>query len=314
MMLSRIAENAFWMGRYIERAESLTRVLAVTESFAIDQSDEDAWSPILNVYADTEAFSEKGKPVTGVNVARFYFTDSANPNSVLSCIRMARENARSLRHLISTESWRQLSVFYEALTQLAKRRFAISKLADICEETRLSCCAHRGMMETTWHHDEAWLFHRLGGAIERADQVTRLLDMKTFQADQDNDPAAMPDVAWWNTLLRSASGYHSFQRHHSFNPKPEDAAAFLLHNLHFPRSVRGAAETAFADLQTLEKDFRARPGPEVSDAAKAFAERLASPPQRLSGQTLHRYLDQIQKDIIVLAKALNDRYFSPGEA
>lgn len=312
MMLSRIAENAFWMGRYIERAESLTRVLAVTESFAADQADEDAWTPVLNVFADAETFAERGKPVTAVNVARFYMSDAANPGSILSSVRMARENARSLRHLISTESWRQLSVFQDFMTALAKRRLAISKLSENCEEIRLACCAHRGMMETTWYRDEAWHFHRLGGALERADQVTRLLDMKTFQSDSETDAAPMPDVAWWNTLLRSASGYHAFQRQYSFNPQPEDAVAFLLHDLQFPRSVRGAAEAAFAGLETLERDFDAKPGPSVKEAARTFAERLSGPPQRLAGRALHRYLDQIQRDIIALAKALNERYFSPG--
>jgi len=314
MMLSRIAENAFWMGRYIERAESLTRVLSVTESFAADQADEDAWTPVLNIFADADAFAERGKPVSAVNVTRFYMVDAAHPGSILSSVRMARENARSLRPLISTESWRQLSLFNDFMATLAKRRVAISKLSENCEEIRLACCAHRGMVETTWHRDEAWYFHRLGGALERADQVTRLLDMKTFQSDSADETAPRPDVAWWNTLLRSASGYHAFQRQHSFNPQPEDAVGFLLHDLRFPRSVRGAAKTAFADLETLERDFKARPGPEVKEAAKAFAERLAAPPQRLAGRALHRYLDQIQRDIIALAKALNERYFSPGES
>lgn len=312
MMLSRIAENAFWMGRYIERAESLTRVLAVTESFAADQADEDAWTPVLNIYVAAKAFAERGKPVTAANVARFYMVDATNPGSILSCVRMARENARSLRHLISTESWRQLSVFHDFMSELAKRRVATSKLSETCEEIRLACCAHRGMMETTWYRDETWYFHRIGGALERADQVTRLLDMKTFQTDSDDAAAPRPDVAWWNTLLRSASGYHAFQRRHSFNPQPEDAVGFLLHDLQFPRSVRGAAQAAFADLETLERDFKAKPGPAVKEAAKTFAERLGGPPQRLSGRVLHKYLDQIQQDIITLAKTLNERYFSPG--
>jgi uncharacterized alpha-E superfamily protein len=313
MMLSRIAENAFWMGRYIERAESFVQVLSVTDSFASDMAEEDAWGPLLDVYNDRKFYASRDLPVTEQNVVKFYLTDKVNLNSAYSCVKITRENARSLRHLISTESWLHISIFHEYMEALAKRRFSMSKLAAVCKEIQVSCSAHRGVIETTWYRDEAWLFNQVGAALERADQMTRLLDMKYYQTDaEDEDAAPVADVAWWNSLLRSASGYHAFKRRHSFNPKPEDAARFLLHDTQFPRSVRGAADTAFRHLKTLERDFKAKPGKEVNEAAAAFAERLKSPPPKLIGRSLHRYIDQIQLDIVTLSKALYDRYFEPG--
>lgn len=310
MMLARIAANAFWMGRYAERAENLARLLSVTESFSADMDEASAWAPVLAVYCDTDAYAARGKPVTAVGVARYYLADRTNPGSVFSCIDRVRENARPLRHLISTESWRQISIFHGAIAAVSAQRFALSRLSAICEDVRLAACAHRGMIENTWYRDEVWLFNRIGAALERADQITRLLDMKSFQVDGGGDePYAIPDVAWWNTLLRSASGYHAFQRRHSVRHEPEDAARFLLFDLQFPRSVRGAAEFAFANLAVLERDFDAKPGAEAKNAAKAFAERLAAPPAKLSGKALHRYLDQIQRDIIGLSNSLHERYF-----
>ncbi len=313
MLLSRYAENAFWMGRYMERADSLARLLMVTESFAADQENDEAWAPILSVFYDTEAFNERGKPLTALNVARFYLNDPTNPNSVASAAHMVKENARALRHLISTESWRQISIFQKDIIALQKRRFALSQLSDICYQIRNGYFSHRGIIEATSFRDEVWRFNRLGAALERADQVTRLIDIKYFRFDRDDDHhATPPDVAWWNTLLRSVSGYHAFQRRHSFNADPADAAKFILCDNHLPLSVTSAANAAFYQIERLERDFNAQPGPDVLKAAETLQDRLNSPPARLSGRPLHKFLDQVQVDIMGLANALNERYFSPA--
>ncbi|MEZ5893758.1 MAG: alpha-E domain-containing protein [Parvularculaceae bacterium] len=313
MMLARFAENAFWLGRYMERVESLSRLLMVTESFAADQESDEAWAPILDTFSDTETFAAHGKSLTALNVARFYLVDGDNTNSVVYAAQMAKENARSLRHLLSTESWRQISMFQSEIAALQKRRFALSKLSEICMGIRESCFTFRGVIEATCYRDEVWRFNRLGAALERADQVTRLIDIKYFRFDRDDDDqAAPPDVAWWNTLLRSASGYHAFQRRYSFNADPADAATFLICDRHLPLSVTCSAEAAFYQLDRLESDFSASPGPEVKRAASALKERLKSPPAKLSGRPLHRYLDQVQQEIMTLANAVNARYFAPS--
>ena len=313
MLLARFAENAFWLGRYMERVENLARLLWVTEAFAADQETGEAWAPILSVFADDEAFAERGKPFTALNVARFYLTDKDNPNSAFSAGFMAKENARSLRHLISTEAWREISVFNDELAAVQKRRFALSKLSDICLYLRDGCYTHRGVMEATCYRDEVWRFYRLGAALERADQVTRLIDIKYFRFDRDDDDqAAPPDVAWWNTLLRSVSGYHAFQRRHSFNADPADAARFVLTDPHLPLSVASATNSVIYQLERLERDFNAKPGADVNKAAETLTFRLDSPPARLNGRALHRYLDALQKEINALANALNERYFSPA--
>ena len=136
MLLARFAENAYWMGRYMERVENLARLLLVTETFAADQEREEAWAPILKVFQDDEEFGATGAPFTALNLARFYLVDRSNSNSVASAVFMVKENARSLRHLISTESWRQISVFQSEIAALEKRRFPLSKLSEICAEIR----------------------------------------------------------------------------------------------------------------------------------------------------------------------------------
>ena len=313
MLLSRFAENAFWMGRYMERAESLTRLLMTTEAFAADQETGEAWAPILSVFADEKAFAERGKPITALNVARFYLADAANQNSVSVAAHMVKENARSLRHLISTESWRQVSVFADDIAALRKRRFALSKLSDICSSIREGCFTVRGGLEATWYRDAVWRFHHLGASLERADQITRLIDIKYFRFDREDDDATPPDVAWWNMLLRSASAYHAFQRRHPVNADPEDAARFILCDPHLPLSLNSAAHAAFYQIDRLERDLLVRPGPDINRAVAALRDRVEAPPARLTGRSLHRFIDQVQREIIALANAVNERYFSPAQ-
>ena len=313
MLLSRFAENAFWMGRYMERVESLALFLRVTENFSSDEDDEVAWSPVLNVFADEAAFADKGAPITALNVARFYLVDRGNPNSIAHAATMAKENARPLRHLISTESWRQIALFEESVAALRKRRFSESKLSDICLSIREACFSHRGVLEATCYRDEVWLFNRLGAALERADQVTRLIDVKYFRFDRDGDEqAAPPDVAWWNTLLRSASGYHAFQRRHPFNADPSDAAQFLLFDANLPLAVRSSVEAAIGQLEQLQSEFGVRPGIEVRQAADDLLELLQTRPPELSGRALHTYIDGLQLGLIGLGTAVSERYFLPA--
>lgn len=313
MMLSRFAENAFWMGRYAERIENLVRLLAVTESFAAGLEEEAAWSPILKANSDAAAYGAATRAVTGHDVARFYLFDRANPNSAASCVQMVKENARALRHLLSTETWRQVTVFNDLIAAESRRRFSMARLSEVCEEIRGACFTHRGVIEATCYRDEAWLFNRMGAALERADQTTRLIDIKYFRADaEDDDAPPVPDIAWWNTLLRSASGYHAFQRRHSVAAGPAEAADFLLYDAQFPRSVRGAVEIALAHLGTLERDFSAAPDAAVRAAAGALAERAGTRPPRLSGRALHRHIDAVQSDIIALANRVGERYFYPA--
>lgn len=313
MLLSRFAENAYWMGRYMERAESLARLLMVTEAFAADQESEEAWAPILSVFSDAEDFKSRGKPINALNVARYYITDAANPNSVTFAVHMVKENARALRHLLSTESWRQVYIFESELSALKKTRFPLSKLSKVCANIENGCYTLRGVLDATGYRDEVWRFLRMGEALERADQVTRLIDIKYFRFDRDDeDEAAPPDVAWWNTLLRSASAYHAFQRRHSFTADPADAAKFLICDPYLPLSVTSAADTAVYQINRLEKDFGITPGPEVKEAATALLADLESPPARLNGRPLHRFIDKVQRGIILLANALHERYFSPA--
>ena len=120
-LLARFAENAFWMARYVERVENLARILDVNETFARDAQGVQEWRPILQLHSDEEAFFEHYKTADAKSVVRFYIIDRRNPNSIVNAIHGARENARSLRHLISLETWTQLNTFWNWASGLRAR-------------------------------------------------------------------------------------------------------------------------------------------------------------------------------------------------
>lgn len=299
------------MGRYIERVENVARLLLVTEAFS-SARDGDSWRAILQVFADEAAFAATDLDPSPQNVSTYFLTNAQTPSSVISCLTAVKENARSLRHLLTTEAWVQISGFHARVAALSKKRLKLSDLVETCEEIRTGCHAHFGVLEATCYRDEVWLFNRIGAALERADQMTRLLDMKYFQIDASGeDDTIAPDVTWWNTLLRSASGYQAFRRRHSFNPRAEEAAAFFLFDPHFPRSVACALSEVFSCLSELENNYSGDAGAHVTAGRARLARRIERPEETLRGQALHRYLDETQRDMIALSNALTARYFSP---
>lgn len=299
------------MGRYVERCENLARLLAVTEAYAEGSDARADWAPLLEAHADAEAFAATGLPLTGLNVARWYLADPENPNSVIASLELVRENARGLRHLISVEVWRQINVFCSEVKALTPRKVQLSHLSEICDRIRAQCHAHFGLVETTWYRDEAWLFHRLGVRLERADQSTRLLDIKSYQLN-GGGPDRQPDDAWWTTLLRSASGYHAFRRSGPVNPQPDAAAEFILFDTAFPRSVEGCVQEALALLDRLESAFHVAHGAAVQEARDTLRSLLAQRPASLSGGALHAYLDDIQLALNRLGRAVAERHFDPA--
>ena len=301
------------MGRYIERAESTARLLLITESFAAEGVEEEAWQALLHVLFQYEAFMETRKKPTPENIAKFFLTQKSSMSSVAAQIHMVKENARSLRHLFSTEAWVQISQFNDYIESLPGKSVALAKLPQICEEIRARCYQHYGVLEATCYRDETWLFNRIGAALERADQMTRLVDIKYFQIDTADDQALTPpDAAWWNSLLRSASGYHAFRRRHSFNPAITEFAAFLLFDEDFPRSVCASANDVFDCLNELAGDYGAAPDEALIMARRALYDVLTGERPALSSTGLHGYLDDVQTKLNALSVAVGRRYFTAG--
>lgn len=310
-LLARFAESAFWLGRYMERAENLARIIDVNESFAQNRPDGEDWRPIVEINADTDRFFEHYETASAENVTQFYLFDQDNPTSILSAVVQARENARMLRHLISTELWTHLNVFHNFLRDQAPAGLRLAELSRLCITVKENCQTHTGIAEGTLYRDQVWYFHEIGKHLERADQTTRLLDIKYHHLLPTPELIGSPlDAGQWNALLRSAAGYHAFRRVHPRGMRPETVAGFLLYNRHFPRSVTLSIGATARHLERLVGDFGLGHGQGAVDAVRALEHDLgASRVEEVVASGLHEYLDSIQQRLIAITDELNLRFF-----
>ena len=314
VLLSRYAECLFWLARYVERAENLARILDVNETFSRDSRGAQNWRSVLQLYGDEKRFKELHGAANARSVLRFYVTDAANPTSIAFAVRMARENARTLRPLISNEMWTQINVLHNRLASLGDDALAAGNRARLFGQVKEACQTHVGVMEGTFYRGQGWHFCRMGRYIERADQTTRLLDIKYHLLLPDPADVGSPlDVSQWNALLRSAAGYQAFRQLHPEGITPARVAEFLLLDGRFPRSVALCVREAGLLLDGLRSNYNLRGG---TGAAEEL-DRLHSVLNTLSiaevlKKGLHEFLDLLQRQFIAVTADLSDTFFGHG--
>jgi uncharacterized alpha-E superfamily protein len=311
VLLARFADCIFWLARYIERAENLARILDVNETFSRDSRGGQNWRSIVQLNSDEERFFATHPAATAQSVVKFYVIDSANPTSIVSAIRYARENARTLRPLISTEMWVQLNVFYNRLAALGEDDLTPGRLAALFGSIKEACQTHTGITEGTFFRDQGWYFYQLGRYIERADQTTRLLDIKYHSLLPSlSDVGSPADVSQWNALLRSAAGYHAYRRLHTASTTPARVAGFLLLNQAFPRSVHHCVREVSQLLSEVKSRYALR---HANDAAEEL-DRLRAVLGTLDISTilsdgLHEFLDLMQQQLNAVTRDLSIAFF-----
>ena len=309
-LLARYAECIFWLGRFVERAENLARILEVNETHGRDRSGAQEWLSIVELNGDEAAFAARHAHATADSVIRFYLTDADNPTSILSAIGNARENARTLRPLVSTEMWVVLNVFHNRLRAIQPPELAPHNLSRLLTEIKEGCQTFTGITEGTFYRDQAWYFYRLGRYIERADQTTRLLDTKYRLLTRDAGSGV--EVGQWHAVLRSASGYHAFRLVHSSDLTPVRVVGFLLFNRSFPRSVSFCVGELDAALTELKSHYSLRGGNDVAEGVDALRAILATrSTEEILGSGLHEFVDFLQCRFADITNRLTAAFFVP---
>jgi uncharacterized alpha-E superfamily protein len=239
-MLSRVAEACYWVGRHLERAEDVARIVDVNYHGVIENSSPragPAWWSVVATTGDAEAFLASYPQSTEMNVADFLLLDRSNPNSVARCVIAARESGRRIRDRISSETWEELNRFYHMVTRQSIGVVMLDGPYAFCRLVKNSCQLLAGVIDSTMPHDEGWLFLRAGRFIERAGMTARILDS---QAALLMDPDTGTDYAAthrWIAVLKSASAYEAQRKLSRSTITPEAVVAFLLTNEAFPRSA-----------------------------------------------------------------------------
>ena len=309
-LLARSAEDMFWLARYVERIENIARILDITETFARDRQGRN-WLSVVQINADERAFFAKHDIADASTVADFYLLDADNPTSVQSAILAAHRNARSLRPIISIEMWAQINVMTHVLRQLTTSDISLPSLSKVCRRIREYCHVHAGIVEGSLSKDEAWYFFEIGRQIERADQTTRLLDIKYHLLLPSVDAVGSAlDASQWNALLRAANGYQAFRRVYQGRLSPAAVAGFLLFSDSFPRSLTHCVRKIAYMLTQLRSRYRLSGGTAAEDKLDEMRAVLSDITiDFIIENGLHEFLDWLQTLLGALSADLRDGFF-----
>ncbi|SBO44179.1 alpha-E domain-containing protein [Cyanobium sp. NIES-981] len=310
-MLSRVAESLYWINRYVERAENISRFVEVSEAMALDcpPGSAEPWLPLIDANGDRELFDKlypQGQPM---DVVEFLVRAEDNPNSVANCIAIARENARQIREVITTEMWEHLNDIYWTLQE--NEGFWRQPPQEQLRDIRRACQLFYGITDSTLSRDLSWQFSRLGRLLERADKTTRILDVKYFLLlPSPDEVGGVLDELQWISLLRSAGAYQMFRQSRQQAIEPRAVAAFLLLDPIFPRSVRYCLERIQETLRIVQG--RAVPGaPDELECLSGLtlARWSYTRINDLIAVGLHEAIDALQSDLNRLHNLIEQRYF-----
>lgn len=312
-MLSRVANAIYWMCRYIERAENVARFISVNLNLFLDMPSEEGkhWDPLLMTTGDRDRFYDRHSSSTQKAVIDFLTFDRDYPNSIISCLRAARENARSIREIISSETWEHLNNFYLEMANIESPRVAFQDPHRFFKIIQMRSHLFTGLLDSTMSHGEAWNFARTGLMVERADKTSRILDVKYFMllpsADFVNTPV---DNIQWMAVLKSASAFEMYRKaHHLITPR--NVARFLIFDDQFPRSIRHCVAKAQIALHRIT-------GSPIGSAGNLAEKKIGRIKADLDytdideviQQGMHEYLDQLQTRLNDMDQALGTTFFN----
>ncbi len=242
-MISRVADSCYWITRYLERVDSMARLLGVNAAFALDAEMPDAehWKPLVIVAGAEADFRERiGSEWIddGERVQEFFTWDRDQPASIFASLRAARENARTIREVMSLEMWEHVNDLWLWFNDRAPRKLFERDRDSFYDYLSKQCMLFHGIAYSTMLHEEPFVFMRLGRAVERMGQTARILDVKHHSlGDTPRERETTDDAAEWLAILRSCSGFEPFFKRAANSLTGPNVLRFLLFENRFPRSV-----------------------------------------------------------------------------
>jgi uncharacterized alpha-E superfamily protein len=309
------------MSRYIERADNTARIVDVNLQLLLDfrklddQSLAEHWMPIIESTGDEENFLKRHPKATGPNVTEFLVFDAENPNSIISSVSQARENARMVRDQITAELWVELNRLYLWIRSADARELWRRSPADFFAQIRNTSLLLVGTIYATVVHNEGWYFMQVGKFLERADKITRILDVRHAIFPTKETPRTMTqrDALELSSMLRSCSAWDAYKAAYGAEVRPEWVAEMLLFSDEFPRSVRFCVEKLDDALRRISG---VAPRRFSNDAEKLSGRLLAEleygSMDEVLAVGLHENLDRLQVKFNGIGEALFNAYiFQP---
>ncbi|MFT4150513.1 MAG: alpha-E domain-containing protein [Paracoccaceae bacterium] len=312
-MLSRTADNLYWIARYMERAETMARLLEVGARIALIPQVggyHSEWDSLLQASGTAAGFSQKYSEPVQRNIESYLFFDHDNPSSVASCIVKARENARIVRTAMTTQVWDALNTAFQELRQLERTPRSSLELMQLVEWTMRHSAMVRGAIDSTLLRNDGYDFLNIGCYLERADNTARLMDVKYY--------VLLPRVEFvgsgldnyqWSTLLRAMSAHRAFHWAYGGEITAKKIAHFLILNPQSPRSLITCVEGLASHLDRLGRCYH------KSTAAQARARELVAMLSEaqvddIFEEGLHEFLTRFIGETVTLGNAIYETYLS----
>ncbi|MEM6574690.1 MAG: alpha-E domain-containing protein [Pseudomonadota bacterium] len=304
-MLSRVADRVYWLARYLERVENTARLINVTTDLMLDlpTTGHDGWSTLIDITGSSPHFDRADASNQEQAVCRFLLSDRDNPGSLISSLAGARENARTIREIMPTETWELINAAHlYARDNLAGQ---LSRSARAAHLRRLIGLGQQlsGLLENSLSRGDAYEFRRLGSNLERADMTTRIIDVRAASEVQADSPASRQ--GYWRSILRSLSADSAYRRRMQATISRDSVLDFLLHDASYPRSLEFCVAQMGLALKQLPRNRRALTYcRELSKHFSRDVERLAR------DSALSEYLDRCQVYLGQLHELIALTYFS----
>jgi uncharacterized alpha-E superfamily protein len=306
-MLSRVANNIYWMARYIERAENTARLINVNTHLLLDLPKRVrlGWEPIVDITGSRDYFYSVNEQADERSVVRFIVTDTKYSGSILSSLNQARENARTIRDIIPREAWEQVNELHLKAKNNAHSVMTHRHRYDYLRSVILGAQTITGLLAGTMTHDEGYDFLRMGRNLERADMTTRIIDVRsaTLLPEMTEDLTPFENLQWMS-VLKSLTGYQMYRREMRQRVRRPDVLKFLLQEKRFPRAFHHTlceVESCLHDLPHNEKPLQL--------VGKLKTKLLRAKPQELMQEKLHEFIDVLQLGLIKIHQSIHETYF-----
>ncbi len=306
-MLSRVAENIYWMARYIERAENTARLITVTTNLILDlpKSANVGWEPIIEIMGSEKLFHEHYTEIDERNILRFMIADQNNPGSIVSSLQMARENARTIRDIIPRETWERINDLFLAAKSNTQSGIARKNRHSYLQNIILGAQTITGQLAGTMYHDIGYDFLRMGRNLERADMTTRIIDVRSADLLEEEHEGLTPyENIQWMSVLKSLTGYQMYRRIIQVRVRRADVLKFLLQEKKFPRAFYHATCEVESCLNNLPRNTECKR--QINALQKTV---LSVNPEKLKQDDLHKFIDKLQLGLMTVHNIIADTYF-----
>ncbi len=313
-MLGKTAGGLFWLFRYLERAENMTRLVETGFRIALTRPDgaNDEWRSVLKTAAVSVLYEEQYGEVDQDSAIDFLLRDPANGSSVLSAISSARQNARLTRTALSREVWEAINDAYMSLKDELSQPVSIRNLPDALASIRQHSALVRGAMHGTMLRTDIFDFCRLGTFLERADNTARILDVKYYVLlPSVNQIGSSLDNVQWETILRAVASHRSYRWLTGGDIGARGIADFLIFDTRMPRSLQFSIKKIASNLAYLEENYGQRhPCHDMLDVL--LARLKFGTIDDVFEEGLHEFLTDFLRDVANLGAQIERDYSFQG--